>query len=102
VRDSGIKHDTGKPRWSLLPDGTVELVVRVLEAGAIKYTPGNWQKVPNARTRYYDALMRHVNAWWSGETRDPETHLHHLAHAACCILFLLWLDSNMSDTDRPS
>ena len=88
----GIKHDSGKLRWSLLPTGTLVQVIKVLEFGAVKYQPENWQHVPEARTRYYDALQRHVHAWWSGEATDPETKLHHLAHAACCILFLLWLD----------
>jgi hypothetical protein len=89
---TGIKHDSGKPRWSLLPIGTVAQVVRVLEFGAAKYALDNWKTVPDARTRYFDALMRHVHAWWAGERNDPETGCHHLAHAGCCVLFLLWLD----------
>ena len=91
---NGIKHDTGKLRYSLLPRGTVAQIVQVLEFGAIKYELNNWQRVPDARTRYFDALMRHVHAWWQGEQNDPETGAHHLAHAGCCILFLLWLDSH--------
>lgn len=89
---TGIKHDAAKPRWSLLPAGTVAQIVAVLEFGARKYAPDNWQRVPDARQRYYDALHRHVEAWWTGERTDPETGQHHLAHAGCCVLFLLWLD----------
>lgn len=85
----GTKHDTGKPRWSLLPIDTIGQVVAVLEHGAKKYGDDNWRYVENGRTRYYDALMRHVDAWWRGEDNDPESGLPHLAHAACCILFLL-------------
>ncbi|MDO9235973.1 MAG: DUF5664 domain-containing protein [Aquabacterium sp.] len=92
LNQSGKKHDTDKPRWSLLPLGTVAQIVKVLEFGATKYSPDNWKAVPNARVRYYDALMRHVQAWWMGERVDTETGCHHLAHAACCILFLIWLD----------
>jgi Domain of unknown function (DUF5664) len=94
---SGIKHDQQKPRWSLLPAGTVAQVVAVLEFGAGKYALDNWKHVENARQRYYDALMRHVQAWWQGERQDPETGLHHLAHAACCILFLIWIDDNTTN-----
>lgn len=90
----GVKLDSGKRRWSLLPRGTVPQVVDVLEYGARKYAPDNWQKVPDARRRYYDAAHRHIEAWWGGETRDPETGLHHLAHATCCLLFLIWVDGN--------
>lgn len=89
---TGTKADAGKPRWSLLPAGTIAQVVAVLEAGATKYAPDNWMHVSDARTRYYDALQRHVEAWWRGERNDPETGLPHLAHAACCVLFLLWFD----------
>jgi hypothetical protein len=89
---SGQKHDAQKPRHSLLPLGSVEGVIDVLEFGATKYGENNWQHVPNARTRYYDAAMRHLGAWWGGERLDAESGLPHLAHAACCILFLMWGD----------
>lgn len=54
----------------------------------------NWKTLPDARRRYYDAAIRHLTAWWDGECNDPESNLPHLAHAACCIIFLLWLDDN--------
>ena len=88
----GIKYDGAKPRWSLLPAGSIAEVVKVLEFGARKYAPDNWQRVGEARARYYDATMRHVEAWWAGEKTDSETGVSHLAHAVCCLLFLLWFD----------
>lgn len=88
----GQKFDQGKLRWSLLPTGTVQEVIKVLEVGAVKYAANNWQQVPDARTRYFDAIMRHLHAWWQGEKIDPESGLNHLAHAACSILFLLYFD----------
>ncbi|QHJ84311.1 MAG: hypothetical protein [Caudoviricetes sp.] len=89
---TGVKHDSDKPRFSLLPLKQVWDIVAVLEFGAKKYAPDNWQKVPDAENRYFDAAMRHLCAWRSGEKRDPETNLPHLAHAACCLLFLMWGD----------
>lgn len=86
---TGNKADDGKDRWDLLPTKAVRAVVKVLTFGAKKYAPENWRKVPDARRRYYAAALRHLTAWWEGETDDPETGLHHLAHAACCIIFLL-------------
>lgn len=97
---TGIKHDTDKPRHSLLPAGTVGQIVQVLEHGARKYAIDNWQCVPDARTRYFDALHRHVEAWWRGERTDPESGMHHLAHAGCCVLFLLWLDRANEEQQR--
>lgn len=86
----GTKNDGKKPRWSLLPKGTVEQVIAVLEFGAAKYQVDNWQHVDDPERRYYDAAMRHLEAWWRGEKDDPESKLPHLAHAVCCLLFLMW------------
>lgn len=88
----GGKFDAGKPQYSLLDDQSILDLVRVLTLGAKKYAPGNWQKVENGDVRYYDALQRHLTAWRSGETSDPETGISHLAHAACNIMFLQWIE----------
>ncbi|MCO8087219.1 dATP/dGTP diphosphohydrolase domain-containing protein [Acinetobacter indicus] len=88
----GQKHDKQKPRMSLLPKGALNAVIRVLEFGASKYQVDNWKHVPDAKTRYYDAMQRHIDAWWQGEQKDPETGEHHLAHAICCGMFLWWFD----------
>ncbi len=88
----GTKYDGGKLRWGLIPLNSLSEIVKVLTFGAQKYAPDNWQKVENARERYYDALQRHVVAWKMGELTDPESGLPHLAHAGCCLLFMLWFD----------
>ncbi len=62
---------------------------RLIRSGA-----GNWQKLPEARVRYFDAAQRHLIAWYLGESNDPESGLPHLAHCACCILYLLWFQLN--------
>lgn len=93
VSAQGRKDDSSKLRYSLLPVGTVNQVVQVLEYGSKKYADNNWQKVPNNRTRYYDAAMRHIDAWFNGDLKDDETGLPHLAHAICCLMFLMWFDS---------
>ena len=94
----GLKYDTGKVRMSLLPSGVLSIVLEVLELGAKKYAPDNWKHVENARTRYYDALHRHVEAWWNGEMFDKESGKHHLAHAICCCMFAIWQDLNKKET----
>lgn len=98
----GMKFDTGKLRHSLLPEGVLKQVLAVLEFGAAKYAPDNWKKVGNARTRYYDAMHRHMEAWWSGEiydTGEGGSGQHHLAAAICSAMFLIWLDQNKVDGD---
>lgn len=90
----GVKHDNGKFRFSLLPWNAVKEVIDVLEFGAKKYAPDNWKRVDDHRDRYFNATIRHVTAWYAGEKNDPETGLNHLAHAVCCLLFLIWFDKN--------
>ncbi|WP_323842601.1 MULTISPECIES: dATP/dGTP diphosphohydrolase domain-containing protein [unclassified Moraxella] len=90
----GQKHDQAKPRFSLLPQAPLWQVVAVLEFGAGKYGVDNWRNVPNARERYFNACHRHLNAWWAGEMVDGESGLPHLAHAVCCLVFLMWFDGS--------
>ena len=92
IGGTGVKYDNGKPQWSLLPFRALTQVVEVLTYGAKKYAPDNWKKVPDARRRYIDAGFRHFTAYTTGETNDPETGKHHLAHAICCMLYLVAFD----------
>lgn len=86
---TGRKDDSGKIRMDLLPPRAIEAVAAVLTFGAAKYGPDNWRMVEGRRWRYHAAALRHIFAWAQGERCDPETHLHHLAHAACCLLFIV-------------
>jgi hypothetical protein len=88
----GRKDDSGKTRYDLLPWRGLILVAMVMTHGAKKYAPDNWRKVEGWRWRYFRAAIGHLIAWWGGEKLDPEWCLPHLAHAACCVLFLLELD----------
>jgi len=88
----GIKFDTGneKIKWMLVPWAALKEIAKVLMAGAVKYFPDNWKRVPDAIFRYKEALLRHVIADAEGELVDKDYGLLHLAHAGCCILFLIW------------
>jgi hypothetical protein len=43
--------------------------------------------------------MRHIMAFNDGEDKDPESGLSHLAHAACCIMFLLEFEKTHQELD---
>jgi hypothetical protein len=89
----GLKKDEGKVRWRYFPYDALREVARVLEKGAEKYAPNNWLLVEDARNLYFDAAMRHLTTWFfDGERDDAEFGTHHLANAACCVLFLLAMD----------
>jgi len=93
VSPGGTKHDQGKPPMGLLPGLALVEVAKVLEFGAKKYSPNNWRTVKPG-SRYLDAALRHLHAHADGEDNDPESGLSHLAHAACCVLFMLDLVPN--------
>lgn len=87
-----------KPRLELVPYAAVSEIAEVLTFGAAKYDANNWCR--GARWgRYFAALLRHLFAWWSGEEKDPETGKSHLAHAGCCLFFLMEYQRNNWGTD---
>jgi hypothetical protein len=94
---NGVKYDNDKLRWSLLPFGPIQEVIKVLMYGSKKYEDDNWKKVDNAKERYFNAAMRHLTEWWEGEKLDDETGISHLAHSICCLLFLLWFEGSEKD-----
>lgn len=85
----GRKFDGGKLQYGLLPVLALEQVVKVLTYGAEKYEPDNWKRVPDSHRRYFDAAQRHIWAYKAGEMVDPESGVNHLAHAVCCLMFML-------------
>lgn len=98
---TGQKFDTGKPLIGAIPPHAELAVARVMTFGAQKYARDNWRKIDDIPTRYMDAALRHLNAVRRGETVDPESGEHHLAHAACCILFMLdVVEAVNAQTDR--
>ena len=74
----GVKFDSGKGQWHLVPFGAMSDVVDVLTYGARKY----------------------FAAYANGEEGDPETGYSHLAHAVCCLLFLLAFERGDVDEDQ--
>ena len=98
---AGQKFDTGKPIIGAIPAHAELAVARVMTFGAQKYARDNWRNIDDIPTRYMDAALRHLNAVRRGETVDPESGEHHLAHAACCILFMLdVVEAVNAQTDR--
>ena len=100
---SGVKHDGEKVRTDLVPVRPVLDVAAVLTYGAAKYDDRNWE-TGIMWGRLYGAALRHLFAWWGGEDMDPESGLPHLAHATCCLMFLMEYRHTMPATvwdDRP-
>ena len=83
-----IKFDQDKLPLNLLSTEALNQTAAVLKFGAQKYAEHNW-RAGFMWSRPLAAAMRHIMAFNDGEDKDPESGLSHLAHAACCIMFLL-------------
>ena len=94
----GLKFDTEKPRMDLVDPHALEQLAAVLTFGAKKYAAHNWRK-GIAYSRLIAAAMRHINAFNAGEDLDPESGLPHVAHAMCCMMFLLGMMQARPDLD---
>ena len=84
----GTKYDSGKSRMDLIPTEVLVGMGDVLGFGAGKYGDHNWRQGIK-HSRLYAAAMRHLTAHWSGETKDPESGLDHLAHAATNLAMMI-------------
>lgn len=94
----GRKDDQDKLRYDLLDVDFEEEMARVLTEGAKKYAPNSWQKVEDAKNRYYAALRRHVAAIRKGEFRNSEDgDVSHFAQIAVNAMFLYVLETKMED-----
>lgn len=98
MNTNGIKFDEEKPRLELISAIATIKKARVMAFGANKYGVGNWRK-GLLWSRIIGALLRHTFAYMSGEDYDLETGESHMAHAACCVDFLLEYESTRREFD---
>lgn len=88
-------------RLHAIPRESLWELGRVYAFGEEKYDDYNFRK-GYSWSLSYDALLRHVTAFWDGEDRDLESNLHHLAHAVwhgICLLFFSL--TGVGEDDRP-
>jgi hypothetical protein len=96
----GKKYDNEKPPISLVPTSGIVRTAEVLAFGAKKYDPHNWRK-GFEWSRLISAAQRHLLAFNDGEDLDPESGLNHIAHASCCVMFLLeHIEKGLGSDDR--
>lgn len=103
INEGGKKYDSKKNPVHLLPPDALWEISKVLGFGAQKYSEWNWYKGITF-SRLFAAAMRHLWQWWRRKDYDAESHIRHLAHAGCCVLFLLQevLEERTELDDRPN
>ena len=105
--NGGMKYDTGKLDWSLLPWEVIETTVNRFTVGKDKYAKDSWKKLENGAERYESAMMRHFCEYKKGNTWDndpkfkdhPSTHLQAMLWNAIC---LCWFELQKLNEDKSS
>lgn len=89
------------PTHLVPPRVTSEVGLALLE-GACKYGAYNWRAAGVRGSVYFDALQRHLGAWWEGEDIDTDSGLSHIIKAIACLTIVRdsMLQENFVD-DRP-
>lgn len=98
MKPEAMKFDQDKLPLNLLSTEAMNQTAAVLKFGAQKYAEHNWRG-GFKWSRPLAAAMRHLTAFNDGEDKDPESGLSHLAHAACCIMFLLEFEKTHPELD---
>lgn len=89
------RHENKLTSFPGLPIHTFSGVARVYEFGKMKYGYLNWTKfeaTEEQKNRFFDAFMRHMEAWELDHTsKDEESGINHLEHAHWNLIMLLYL-----------
>jgi hypothetical protein len=90
------------PVNSMIPGAVkAEIGVALLE-GALKYGRHNYRQDGVRASVYYDAVGRHLDAWWEGEDVDEESGLSHITKAIAGLIILRDCSiRGMCNDDRP-
>lgn len=84
------KFDATKVRLDLLPIDPMMQIANVFGFGAKKYFANSYRQGETVVwSRTYGSIMRHMMSFWSGEDKDPESGLDHLAHAGTQLFILM-------------
>ena len=106
VASTGGRKGVKPEIYSTIPYPALRAVAEVYYYGAEKYDdeevgPYNfWRGYEWSKN--YNAMMRHILAFWNGEDLDPESDLPHMAHAVWHGLALLFfMEEHRELDDRP-
>lgn len=88
--ETAVKHDDGKPDYTLIPKELLDGSARAYVFGEKKYARFNYRNGDGLKvSRNARATIGHVLAWLHGEENDPESGLCHLDHAAAALGMLM-------------
>lgn len=96
-----VKYDEGKTDWLILPNDSLQQIVKALKYGEKKYSRGNFAKGKGLKySRLLNSLLRHIYTFANPNKSDidKESGIHHLALAGANILMLLYFVTSKTHT----
>lgn len=87
--NSKLKNCQDKALIHLVPLNVIQEVAIVYTSNFAQYGE-DWKGLPNAKDIFYDAMMRHLIAWHSGEKVDPDDGKLHIIKVVGNAIFLAW------------
>lgn len=63
-----------------------EVGLGMLEGHLKGYRSHNYRVAGVRTSTYFNAVMRHLAAWWEGQDIDPDSNLPHIVKAICCLV----------------
>lgn len=95
----GIRFDTGKLRYDLIPVEPLTAYAAIMTMGAKKYADSNWLKGMKW-SRITASIWRHWAKWMAGEKLDKESGYPHLWHMLWNVAALITYEArNIGDND---
>lgn len=91
-----------KAPMSCVPGNVIAEVGVAMYEGQCKYGRHNYRAVGVRASIYYDAVFRHMIAWWEGEDIDADSDMSHITKAITSLVVLRdsMMQGNWTD-DRP-
>jgi hypothetical protein len=92
-----------KPGMECVPFAPLFEIGEAMRFGANKYGAFNWRDANITASVYYNAMMRHLAAWFhEHEDNAPDSGVHHLAHIAANFVILRDAEKHgVLNDDRP-
>lgn len=91
-----------KSQLHLIPPVAMTHLAAALADGASRYGAWNWRGTRIMSSTYISAMMRHIDAYRSGEELTTDSKVHHLgAIMANCAILLDAMEHGCLEDDRP-
>jgi hypothetical protein len=97
--EKAMRFNKGKLKWTLVHFKSLEPLVKVLQFGAEKYAPRNWQK-PMELEDILDSAQRHLSEMIDGKTHDEESKQLIAGHVLCNMMFYIYHYNKLLEQER--